>query len=308
MEESQLILFKEGLMKNASKAYFSLAFVFLFFSFIFAQQPAQYRQEPAPVTVQKIKGEIYEVKGGSGANCGFFIGENEVFVMDAKMSKESAEQMIAEIKKLTPKPIRYVILTHSDGDHVNGLPGFARDVIVVAHSQTRKDMDEAFKEPGQRLYLPSLTFTEKLKIYSGNKAVKLLYFGPAHTSGDIVVYFPEEKVAFIGDLFFRGRDPLIHRHKNGSSFGLVNTLKNILKLDAEIFASGHSEVASRADIEGFLSSLEEKQSKVKSLIKEGKSLEEIKKIFNVEDRPVQPGGRRWLSLIETIYLELTEQK
>ncbi len=292
-------------MKKALKLIFLTVFI-LFFSFsssITAQQ-----QEPAPVKASQVKGNIYEVKGGRGANAGFFIGEKEVLVIDAKMTEESAKQMIAEIKKLTSNPIKYVILTHSDGDHVNGLVGFPPDVIIVAHHQTRKDMDNAFKDPKLRSYLPSLTFSKKLKLHSGDKTIKLFHFGPAHTSGDIVVYFPDEKVAFLGDLLFLGRDPLIHKHKNGNSFGLVKALKSILKLDADTFIHGHGDIASPSDVEGVIKSLEEKQTKIKALIKEGKSLEEIKKIFNVEDRPPRPGERRWLSLVETIYLELTEKK
>lgn len=299
-------------MKNVFKLFLFLGLI-LFLSFsLFAveqqKQPPQYRQEPAAVTANQVKGDIYEVKGGSGANAGFFIGKKEVFVIDAKMNEESAKQMISEIKKLTPHPLKYVVITHSDGDHVNGLFGFPEDITVIAHHQTRKDMDKAFQDSSQRAYLPNLTFSEKLKLFSGNKVVKLFHFGPAHTSGDVVVYFPEEKVAFLGDLLFLGRDPLVHRHKNGCSFGLVKTLKGILKLEAETFVHGHGDIASRSDIEGVTKSLEDKQAKIKAFIEEEKSLDEIKKIFGVEDRPSQPGRRRWLSLVEVIYLELTEKK
>jgi len=292
-------------MKNAIKFFFLTVFILTFSlsSSITAQQ-----QEPAPVKAYQVKGNIYEVKGGRGANAAFFIGEKEVLVIDAKMTEESAKQMIAEIKKLTSSPIKYVILTHSDGDHVNGLVGFPPDAIIVAHHQTAKDMDTAFKDAKLRSYLPDFTFSTKLKLYSGDKTVKLFHFGPAHTSGDIVVYFPDEKVAFLGDLLFLGRDPLIHRHKNGNSFGLVKTLKSILKLDADTFIHGHGDIASPSDVEGVMKSLEEKQTKIKVLIKEGKSLEEIKKIFNVEDRPPRPGRSRRPGLVETIYLELTEKK
>jgi len=297
-------------MKNNCKLFFLAIVVLYLFVQLNAQQQQSPQAKPAPppITISQVRADIYEVKGGSGANCGFFIGEKEVMVIDAKMDEESAKQMIAEIKKLTPKPIKYVLLTHSDGDHVNGLSGFPPDITIAAQQQTRKDMDEAFKEPQQRLYLPGLTFSERLKIYSGSRAIELIYFGPAHTSGDAVVYFPDEKAAFIGDLFFRDRDPLVHRQKNGSSFGLVKVLKEILKLDADTFLNGHSDPASKADIEGLIKSLEEKQSKIKALIQEGKSLDEIKKVFNIEERPVQPGGRRFLSLVEVIYLELTEKK
>ena len=299
-------------MKNTFRfSLFTVFILFIFLSlFITAQQtqPSQERQKPPPVTAHQVKGNIYEVKGGSGANTGFIITEKEVLVIDAKMSEESAKQMIAEIKKLTSNPIKYVIITHSDGDHVNGLVGFPPDVTVISHHQARKDMDAAFKDPKLRLLLPSVTFSKKMKLYSGRKTIKLFHFGPAHTSGDAVVYLPEEKVAFLGDLIFVGRDPLIHRHKNGNSFGLVDALQNILKLDADTFVHGHGDIASKSDIEGLIKSLEEKQAKIKALMKEGKSLDEIKKAFNVEDCPPRPGRRRRPGLVETIYLELTEKK
>lgn len=290
-------------MKNASKIIFYSVLILFFSLLSFTAQ----QQQPPPIKASQVKGTIYEVKGGSGANCGFFIGEKEVLVIDAKMDEESAKLMIAEVKKLTSNPIKYVILTHSDGDHVNGLIGFSKGMNIVAHHQTRKHMDEAFKDPEQRLYLPNQTFSKKLKLYLGNKLIKLFYFGPAHTNGDIIVYFPDEKVVFLGDLLFLGRDPLIHRHKNGSSFGLVKTLKAVLELDADTFVHGHGDIAQRSDVEGVIESLEEKQTKIKALIEEGKSLEDIKKIFKVEDRPARPGRRRWLSLVEVIYLELTEE-
>lgn len=270
-------------------------------------QSAQYRQQPAPLAVHQVRSNIYEVKGGSGANTGFYVGASGVIVIDAKMSDESARQMVNEIQKITPNPIEYIIITHSDGDHVNGLPGFPKGLKIIAHNNARKDMDEAFKEERQRAFLPNITYSEKLILFPGDKKVKLLHFGPAHTNGDTVVYFPDDKVAFLGDLLFIGRDPLIHRHKNGNSFGSVKTLKAVLELDAEIFLHGHGDAAGKAEIEGMIKMLEEKQAKIKSLIEEGKSLEEIKKIFNIEDRPAQAGTMPRPSLVEVIYLELTDK-
>lgn len=270
------------------------------------QQP-QPRPEPPPVTAHQVKGNIYEVKGGSGANSGFFIGENEVLVIDAKMNEKSAKQIIEEIKKLTANPIKHIVLTHSDGDHVNGLFAFPDKTNIISHHQTRKHMDQAFDEPSQKSYLPNQTFSEKLKLYAGNKLIKLLHFGPAHTDGDVIVYFPEEKVAFLGDLLFLGRDPLIHRHKNGNSFGLIKALKGILKLDADTFVHGHGDIVGKSEIEGLINTLEEKQVKIKALIQEGKSLDEIKKAFDVQDLPARSGRSRRPSLVEVIYLELTEK-
>lgn len=272
--------------------------------------PPQYQQQPSPITLEKIAEGIYQVKGGSGANCGVVIGEKEIMIIDAKMSEESAKQMLAETGKISPLPVRVLVFTHSDGDHVNGITGFPTDIKILAHEETKRYMDEAFKDEKQRAYLPLIkTFDSEGPEYDlGGLKIQLLYFGPAHTSGDIVVFCPKEKVVFLGDLFFSGRDPLVHRHKNGSSFGLVNVLKTVLKLDAATFLSGHADKATRADVEALVKSIEERQARIKTLIAEGKTLDEVKMFYKVEDRPAAAGRPRFLSFAEVVYLELTEKK
>jgi cyclase len=289
---------------------FILLCVLLGFCVASAQQQAStQRQAPPPMSVEKIKGNIFQVKGGSGANTGFFVADKEVVVIDAKMTEQAAKQMIDEIKKVTPNPITKIILTHSDGDHVNGLVGFPKGLEIISHINTREDMDKAFKSDTQRAYLPTMTFSDKLSIpvVSDKKKarVDVLYFGPAHTNGDAVVFFPEEKVAFIGDLMFLGRDPLIHRAKNGTSFGLVKVLKSLLDLDAETYASGHNELTTKKEIQDFLQSVVGKQTKIQMMINDGKSVEDVKKAFNIE---TPAGGSRWPSLVEVIYLDITEKK
>jgi len=268
-------------------------------------QPPQYQQQPAPIALEKIADNIYQVTGGSGANCGVVFGEKEVMVIDAKMSEESAKQMLAEIAKISPVPVRVLAFTHSDGDHVNGITGFPADIKILAHEETKHYMDEAFKDERQRAYLPLIrTFpSASLEYDLGGQKVQLIYFGPAHTSGDVVVYCPKEKVAFLGDLFFAGRDPLVHRHKNGNSYGLVKVLNSVLKLDTDVFLSGHAEIATRADVEALIKSIEEKQAQIEAMVAKGKTLEEVKKFYNVEDRPEVPGRPRFLSLPEVIWLE-----
>jgi cyclase len=281
----------------------------LIFAALAQQQSSTKRQAPPPLSVEKIKGNIYQVKGGSGANTGFYVTKKEVFVIDAKMTEESAKQMIDAIKKITPNPVTKIILTHSDGDHVNGLVGFPAGIDIISHINTRDDMAKAFKSDTQLAHLPTMTFSDKLSIpvESGTKSskVQLLYFGPAHTSGDVVVFFPEEKVAFIGDLLFLGRDPLIHRAKNGTSFGLVKVLKSLLALDADTYASGHNDLTTKKEIQDFLQSIVDKQAKIQTMVSSGKSLDEVKKAFNIE---TPAGGSRWPSLVEVIYLDITEKK
>ena len=262
---------------------------------------------PTPMTVEKLAENLYWFKGGVMANAGFYVGDKNVFVIDVKMTPEAAKAMIAAIAQITPKPIGEIILTHSDADHVNGLTAFPLGLGITSSDNTRKEMEQAFKDEkmaAYRAYLPNVTFTGHIEV-EGLPAM-LYCFGPAHTSGDTVVFFPKAKVAFIGDLAFIGRDPLIHRQKGGTSFGLAKTLHEILKLDAAVFIAGHNDPLSRADLEGLVKGIEEKQAKVKDLIAAGKTLDEIKKAMGVEEQSV--GGRRWPSLIEVIYLDITEKR
>lgn len=263
------------------------------------KQPPQYRQASAPVTVHKISEHVYEARGGSGANCAFIVGDREVYVIDAKMTDQSAKDMIGAIKKTTDKTIEHLIITHSDGDHVNGMPGFPEDINIISHNNAAEDIKEANESGGVKIPLPGITFLNQLKLHSGDLEIILSYFGPAHTDGDIVIYIPDDNIAIIGDLFFKGMDPLIHEHKNGTSEGFAKVLQKIINLNAEKYLSGHAEPVNKEEIEDLRNTMLEKRDKVKALLKEGKSLDEVKKVFGV-------GQSRWPSLVEIIYGEMTQ--
>jgi cyclase len=270
-------------------------------SLAWAQPPA------GPPSVEKLGEGVYSVKGGSGANCGFIVGKREVVIIDAKMTADSAKAMLAEIAKVTRLPVKQLILTHSDGDHVNGLSGFPTGLTILAHQSTRKDMEQAFQGPKMSAlaaWLPNNTFASSRPLRIPGMRMELLYFGPAHTSGDVIVLLPKQKIAFLGDLAFIGRDPLIHRQKGGTSAGLAATLKQILALPVDTFMAGHAGPIKKTDIQQALQSLEEKQAKVKALVAQGKSLDEVKKEFGVPGGP----GQRFPSIAEVIYLEATERK
>jgi cyclase len=270
-----------------------------------AAKPAP--QTPGPMTVEKIKANLYWFKGGVMANAGFYIAPEGVFVIDAKMTADGAKQMLAGIKTVTDKPVTHILLTHSDGDHVNGLIAFPKGLAIAASEATKREMEEAIKDDTSaalRAYLPTLTFTKTLSLGAGAARIQLIPLGPAHTAGDTVVYFPGEKAAFVGDLVFLGRDPLIHRQKGGTSFGLVKALQSILSLDADVFISGHNDPLTKADIRGELKSIQEKQDKIKELIAAGKTLDEIKAAMGVSTS----AGGRWPSLVEVIYLDITEKR
>ncbi len=264
----------------------------------FGQQRA-----PQPVEFQKISDRLYQIMGGRGANGGAYIGDNAVLVIDAKQDKESVDQVIQGIGKLTDKPIKYLVNTHSDGDHISGNRYFPKMVIFIAHENCRNDFfrpgrngsESQWNRPEFAPFVPSVTFRDKMALHLGTKKVQLWYFGAGHTTGDIVVYFPEEKTAFLGDQIFVTRAQLIHSYKGGNSFEHVKTLTKMLEsIDAEKFCSGHSEIIDRAAVKKHIEQMKQLQQKVKTLIAQEKSLEEVRSEFE------QSQAR----LIEAIYNEV----
>ncbi|MDF1576136.1 MAG: MBL fold metallo-hydrolase [Bacteroidales bacterium] len=263
---------------------------------------AQERESP-PVSLEKITERIYQINGGQGSNGGVIIGDREVLVIDSKMNKESVDQTLAAIQGLTDKPVKYLVNTHSDGDHIMGNRYFPASVTFIAHINCRDDFFKEnfgrapdWGEPEFYPFTPSLTFQENLNIWMGEDKVELHYFGVGHTTGDIVVYHPEDKVAFLGDQFFSGRPQLIHSNKNGNSFQHVLTLTKMLEtLDAEVFLSGHSDPVGRGEIQQHIRQMADRQDKVRELISQDKSLEETLKEFDENET----------RLVTSIYQEIT---
>lgn len=270
-------------------------------------------QPPAPFMAHQLKPNVYWIEGGGG-NSGVIVGDKGVIVVDAKTSAAGGKELLENIAKITPKPVTTVILTHSDGDHVNGLASFPTTVKVIAQENNKKEQEKALAAGGRGAppadHLPSQVVTknkESLKI-DGVK-VELYHWAPAHTSGDLVVYLPSEKIVFTGDIIAGGlkADPLIHMEKNGSSEGWITTVKGIAGINADQFVEGHGDVMTKADIQKRLSDAEAKRAKIKDLVAQGKSLDEIRTA--VGDPPPAQGGRGpgFPSFTQVVYQELTKK-
>jgi len=265
---------------------------------------AQERENP-PVTLEKVSGNVYQLLGGEGANGGIIIGENCVLVIDAKMNEASVKQSLELIAGTTDKTIKYLVNTHSDGDHIFGNRYFPESVTFIAHENCRDDFfkvnfgrESDWGEPEFYPFTPSITFKENMNVWLGKDKVELYYFGIGHTTGDIVVYVPEEKIAFLGDQYFSDRPQLIHSNKNGNSFEHVKTLTKMLEtLDAETFLSGHSDPVGRDAIKKHIQAMVERQDKVKMLISQDKTMAEVLEQFDENES----------RLVTSIYNEISAQ-
>jgi glyoxylase-like metal-dependent hydrolase (beta-lactamase superfamily II) len=217
-----------------------------------------------------------------------YIGESEVLLIDSKQDAASVAQELAEIAKLSDKPVTRLVNTHADGDHVFGNRFLPAGVTVIAHENCLKEFfvpgmngqASDWSDPALKAFLPSVTYKDKMILQIGSKRVELWYFGVGHTTGDTVVYFPDERLAFIGDQLFVGRVQLIHAYKGGSSFGEVAALERMLQtIDAQRFVSGHSEVQDRAGVQGHIAAMKTLQERVRGLKAKGLALAEVQKDF-----------------------------
>jgi glyoxylase-like metal-dependent hydrolase (beta-lactamase superfamily II) len=274
-----------------------------------AQGPAA-----APLMVHQLKPNVYWIEGGGG-NSGVIIGDKGVIVIDAKTTPAAGKELLDDIAKITPKPVTTVIETHSDSDHVNGLASFPTGIAIIAHENNKKEQDTAAAAGGRggppAGHLPTQIISKNkddLKIEGVN--VEVLHWAPAHTSGDLVVFLPAEKIVFTGDIISTQPDALIHLEKNGSSEGWVTTAKGIAALDADEFVPGHGNVQTKADVQKRATDVAAKREKIKELVAQGKTLDEIK--MAVGDPPPAQGrgggrGGGFASFTDVVYQELTKK-
>jgi cyclase len=278
---------------------------------VLASAAAWAQTPPQPISIKPLKGNVYWVTGGVGSNTGFVVGDNGVISIDSKMTAESAKELLAALAKITPKPVTDVILTHSDSDHVNGLAGFPTGLTIIAQENCKKEMEASASSPRPAPpgYLPTKTVDKKESTKIDGVHLTLLHWAPAHTSGDLVVYLPDQKVVFTGDIVATQRPlPLIHLEKNGTSAGWIETMKGLVALDADTFVPGHGDLQTKADLRKRLADAEERRAKVQELVAGGKSLEEVKKAVGESDAPAAPGAPQFASFTEVVYKEFSKNE
>src|SRR3989442_8846685 len=161
------------------------------------------KRNPPRRSVKPLTGGVYWTQGGAGGNTGIIVGKDGVIVIDAKTTPASAKEMLAEIAKITPKPVTTVILTHSDGDHVNGLAAFPAGLTIISQESCKKEMEASAssRNPAPQDRLPNKTVANKENLTINGVNLNLLHYAPGHTNGELMVYLPEQKIELTGDIF-----------------------------------------------------------------------------------------------------------
>lgn len=186
------------------------------------------------------------------SNAGVVIGPTGVIVIDALGSPALGQQLIDEIRKLTDKPIQFVIVTHYHADHIYGLQSFidigatviaqenAKEYLSSDTAQLRLQASRSELAPwvndDTHLVPASKWVSVDTRLSLSGLDVDLIKMGPAHTPDDLAIYFPTEKILFAGDLVFRGRIPYVG---NADSLGWIKSLDKLLSRDAKVIVPGH---------------------------------------------------------------------
>lgn len=200
------------------------------------------QNQRAPLTMEKVTDNLYVIIG-DGGNVAFMPTGEGVIVVDDKFAQDAPE-IVAKIKSVSDKPIRYVLNTHQHGDHTGGNEAMmAANAEIIIQKNARANMVTG-SQPG----LPHITFSDESQVFLGGREVDARYLGRGHTNGDAVIYFPSERVLHMGDLFVSSGAPFCDTANGGSIKEWEGTLRKALQYDADIVIPGHGAVARKADL------------------------------------------------------------
>ena len=248
-------------------------------------------------------GKIYLVNGGTNSYA--IIGKTGVILVDSKTDKQNGQDIMKAVATVTNLPVTHVILTHSDCDHANGIDGIPSSIPVIATKNNLIELEQTLRfgtvesqgtgngMPNPNRLPTMLINQEKTDTTIDGVHLILYYWGPAHTSGDLVIYIPDEKVVITGDYLMQpgqgpnGLPPQQHGlwwkfEKNGSPAGWFKGADNLLALNADTYLGGHGvEPWTKAQVRALRDGLLADKNKIDAAMAEaGKSLAEIQTAFN----------------------------
>lgn len=252
---------------------------------------------------------VYALLAGHGAvdNSGFVVGDRGVLVIDAHINGAMARQIQAAVRRVTDKPILYLVNTNFHGDHTFGNYAFPASTQIVAHRKTAERMRHFEEEKALilltvnnksdvladvRLRIPDVVFDSFMWIDLGGRVVEVHHFGAGNTPGDTVIYVPEARVAWTGNLVVgEGMIPPIFE---GNASAYLKTIARFAAaLEVETIIPGHGALATGSNLSLYVHYLSDLIQAVRRAVREGKTLEEtvaqmpgLKKFAPPKDHPL----------------------
>jgi glyoxylase-like metal-dependent hydrolase (beta-lactamase superfamily II) len=246
-------------------------------------------QERAPrdAAVKQVASDVYFFFDFNGSNSVFLVTEDGVLVIDTRTHPRDGRDLLDRIRKVTDKPIKWVINSHFHGDHYMGNSVFkALGATFVANEETARIMQQVhpkemarrvdgFKSRGYdsaevKLVLPDVTFDSKMTIHLGGREIRLFYLGPGQQVGDTFVQFPHARLLFTPGAFAKHSMPNMAFTPSVDNW--IKLLDQVAVMDVDTILPAHGDIATRADVKELAAMLADEYSTVKDAVNSGVSL------------------------------------
>lgn len=255
--------------------------------------------EKVKIKTVPVNNGIYMLMG-QGGNIGVSVGVDGVLMIDDQFAPLS-EKIKDAVKTISDKPIKYVFNTHWHYDHTGGNENLAKDgVILVSHDNVRERLlkggvIKAFNkkiEPSVELALPTITFNDKMTFHINDETVEIIHKANAHTDGDSILFFKNANVIHTGDIYFNGFYPFIDASSGGSIDGIIKGVSDIIKKadDKTKIIPGHGKLSNKKELIEYRDTLIVLRDRMKDLIAQGKTLEEVLAMMPNKDIDEKLGG------------------
>jgi glyoxylase-like metal-dependent hydrolase (beta-lactamase superfamily II) len=290
-----------------------------------AQQQLRPPMPPNLFTVHKLTDKLSIIApygpdmSQIGGNIGVFATDEGVLVVDDNYLRqvrdgqtvELAEAVVAEIKKITSQPIRFVVNTHHHSDHAGGNPVFAKLATIYAQKNVRNRLLAGYKSEKEPLgfdpmkVLPAVTYDSEMIFHIGGEEIHLYHPARAHTDGDSLVHFKNANIAHWGDAFVNNWVPVIDG--SGSTLEWLQFIDRGIQLVGEnaTMVPGHGAIGKASDVRRLRTYFTTMQDNVRKAIAAGKTREQAMDEITVPAYANLPGGAARIRMnIASIYDEL----
>lgn len=231
-----------------------------------------------------VGGRVHMLEG-AGGNLGVFVADDGVFLVDGQFAPLT-DGILAEIRRVSTEPVRFLINTHFHGDHTGGNENFGpAGALIVAHENVRRTLAQPhYIEMVQTRWpafgpeaLPVVTFRDSVTFHLGGERIDVIHAPPSHTDGDSVIYFRGSDVIHMGDIYRTRGQPIFDRNNGGSYEGLIAASDFVLDLIGEDtkIVPGHGAISTRADLREVRDIMATVRDRIRAGIDAGRTVEQI---------------------------------
>jgi cyclase len=229
-------------------------------------------------SVQQIGPGLYAYisENDASANSTFLVSDQGILVVDTGLNAQEGRKLLDEVRKVSQAPVRWIVNTHYHPDHRGGNGVVGPDAIIISTAFTRAQIASSARDSA----VSETVDSNGLVLYVGGHEVRIYHPGPAHTRGDLVVYFPDEHAIATGDLFLNNSCPAMD---DGDMENWIAALDQILVLPVEHVVPGHFELATKNELHHFRNYLADLRDQVKRMRNKGLSLAQVQKALVLSD-------------------------